>query len=517
MKKYLLFIVAVLAGVCAYGQSEVDALRYSQTDLSGTARGQAMGGAFGALGGDATGVSINPAGIAVYNKSELVLNAGLTFNNVKGIFGNSTATAKKTTPSIDNISYAGAYDLDGGSRLNFGFNFSRIKSYDRKYSVNAKGLGTSLSDYIAQTTNDYKGGKGVAYSEWDRISDNNLNPYYNIDCPWLTILGWDGYLIDKNDATPANNDYISAFSGKPNAKLNVYERGNIGSYDFTLGYTNGDIFYFGASLSLTSLSYTLSNADYSEEFSNYDGFTLRNYLNTEGAGAQVKLGIIAKPIDEIRFGLSYHSPVWYSMTDYYCAEVQPYGVKGTATPEEAFRYSFRTPGLWTFSAAAVIAQKAIVSVDYELKDYRSMRLYDSEWYPFETDNDFIKSDFRWTSSVRSGLEYRFTPQFSGRAGYAWKQAPYTAEIVSAETPVVTAGTVTHYTIDGDVHYITGGLGYKFTPQIYLDLAYVYRTQKDDLYFWAPIYDSNGDLAVASTPTKLKTNSSKVLLTLGYKF
>lgn len=66
-----------------YAQGEVEALKFSRHDLYGTARSMAMGGAFGALGGDITGVSINPAGIAVYRSSEVV--GTFAFANQKAI------------------------------------------------------------------------------------------------------------------------------------------------------------------------------------------------------------------------------------------------------------------------------------------------------------------------------------------------------------------------------------------------------------------------------------------------
>ncbi len=60
-----------LAIVCAstlliagdvWAQGEIDAYRYSQTEVTGTARSMSMGGAFGALGGDISSIAINPAG-----------------------------------------------------------------------------------------------------------------------------------------------------------------------------------------------------------------------------------------------------------------------------------------------------------------------------------------------------------------------------------------------------------------------------------------------------------------------
>ena len=46
------------------------AVLFSTEDHLGTARFMGMSGAFGALGNDLTAVEINPAGVAVYNRSE---------------------------------------------------------------------------------------------------------------------------------------------------------------------------------------------------------------------------------------------------------------------------------------------------------------------------------------------------------------------------------------------------------------------------------------------------------------
>ena len=56
-----------------HAQDLADALRYSNIAVSGTARAGAMGNAFGALGGDFTSASINPAGIGLYRSSELTI------------------------------------------------------------------------------------------------------------------------------------------------------------------------------------------------------------------------------------------------------------------------------------------------------------------------------------------------------------------------------------------------------------------------------------------------------------
>jgi len=507
MKRNLLFIIALFVCTLSFGQGEIDAYRYAKDDLSGTARGQAMGGAFGALGGDVTGVAINPAGIGVYRSSEVVANMSISAPIISG----NTNQESNARFHFDNLSYIGYYPLVKGSMLslNFGFNYNRIQSFDQRYSASRSSMNSSLTDYMALLTN------GVNHSAWTGNTDDYYAPSSNI--PWLSALAWDGYLINEGNT---NNNYTSILNPGETVSpsLKVSEKGKVEAYDFTLGSNIANKFFWGVTFSLTNLSYSMS-ASYNETFSEGGGFNLGNYLETSGSGYQAKLGVIYKPIDALRVGVSYHSPVWYSMTDYYQGWVNPQGLGPdagyTETPNATTSYYFRTPGSWTFSAAAVVGALAIVSVDYELKNYASMNLSDSHgaW----TDvNGFISSDYKNASTVRAGLEFRFSPQFSGRLGYAWAQNPYNMDIQSLGNYIAPAGTIPNYTLSGDVNYLTAGLGFRFTPQFYIDFAVVLRTQKDNLYYFPPVIQAVDWLQ--DSPSCTFTNKSiKGLITLGYKF
>ena len=72
MKSLKTTAIALLVGLTlsATAQNEVDALRYSQVTFGGTARFNALSGAFGALGGDLSVTSVNPAGLSIYRGSE---------------------------------------------------------------------------------------------------------------------------------------------------------------------------------------------------------------------------------------------------------------------------------------------------------------------------------------------------------------------------------------------------------------------------------------------------------------
>ena len=61
---------------------------------------------------------------------------------------------------------------------------------------------------------------------------------------------------------------------------------------------------------------------------------------------------------------------------------------------------------------------------------------------------------------------------------------------------------------------------RFTPNFYMDLACVYRQYKEDAYTFSKVIieDNNGlHTLVDSEAIGLKTNTTQVALTLGYKF
>lgn len=517
MKKIWLFLIILFVSAHAYGQGELDAYRLSSNDLRGTARTQAMGGAFGALGGDVGAISINPAGIGLYRSSEVVATMG--FSNVSS---ETTGANKdsKTKFNFDNISYVGYFPLgkDDVQSINFGFSFNRLKNFDKRYSSSSDAEAYSLSDYMAVIT----GGTHVSY-----LSNFRSN------APWLGVLGYQAYLINPEpvgNGTFYDDSYVTVLKeGETiNKSLRVREEGYIDSYDFTLGTNVSDRLFLGLSFSLTDMFFRYSSS-YDESFERGGGLFLGNHLETEGSGYQLKVGAIYRPVDQLRIGVSYHSPTWYSLTDYPDANLIPFEIYDDQTgerapevwtPEDAYtNYKFRTPYSWTFSVAGVIGTRALISLDYEMKDYSAMNLEDNMGYkdPYGADNRYIEEDFKIASTLRAGLEYKFTPQFAGRLGYAWVQNPYDADFADGKKEAWIARTMAHYVLDGDVNFITAGIGYRFTPRFYMDLAFVYKQQKSDLYYYSPLFTNTGDLLVDSPSIELKNKTYRGSLTLGYKF
>ena len=65
MKRITFLLITVLTVTVINAQNITDGIRYSTDALNGTARFNALSGAFGALGGDLSSIDINPASSAI--------------------------------------------------------------------------------------------------------------------------------------------------------------------------------------------------------------------------------------------------------------------------------------------------------------------------------------------------------------------------------------------------------------------------------------------------------------------
>ena len=518
MKKftYLLSTLLILSGAL-FAQSEVDALRFSREDLHGTARSMSMGGAFGALGGDQTAISINPAGIAVYRSSEVVGTLNLSQERSSA----GSADAHKTRFDMDNLGFVGYFPMrnDALPLVNFGFSYNRLKSFDKTISAAGPAASTMI-DYIADRS------AGVDPSKLE-MGDNLPDPF--ITQPWLSVLGFNSYLINPvNDGQ--RYDPINTFGQNAVGEIRTKERGHVDNYDFTVGTTINHILNLGLSLSIKDISYSLES-DYLEDFDD-GGYTLTNWVTTSGAGVSAKLGAIYRPVHFLRLGIAYHTPTLYALTETYEAQIDDnmgaYVTDPDYEPGQTYSavftndYDLKTPGRFVASIAGVFGTNFIASMDFELVDYSQMKLEipsgssdDPNWY--DIDNEYISMDFRSASTVKAGMEYRFTPQFSGRLGYAWMQNPYETTFRESGDAAV-SGSNTIYRMEGDTNYFTGGVGYRFNRNFFLDFALVYKTQTDDLYPFPNLWSENReDLVIDASPFELKNSSFRGLVTLGYKF
>lgn len=556
-KLYFVLSMGCLA-TGAFAQSAIDAYRFSQPDLRGTARFMGMGGAFGALGGDLSTLSQNPAGIGVYRSNELGFTLDLDVQKSTSDARGLKTSDNQTKFYLDNIGGVATIRLGSSviPNLNFGFTYNKAVSFNRRYKGSIDKLQTSMSNYIAGIANNQE------LTVPDVETTDTYDPYNpndgGIQAPWLAILGYDSYLINPK-GNPNNPSWMGQFGDRTSGKANfdVTERGSVDEYNIAFGGNISNVVYWGMNFDIINFDYRL-DAGYGEDLTGayvYNPTTdivaptdsrwrMRNAYRANGTGFNYQLGVIVKPIQELRLGLAFHTPTWYNLTETYSAgtSMQYYGQNLSASTNDGYPgsqdYNFNSPWKVIASVAGVIGSKFIISADYEWNGYKTMKFseannyyggdgywddpWDYDYYsvtpaslnndPYAYENEDIKNVYRHTDTFRIGAEYRVTPSFSVRAGYSHVSSPVESKAKNNDMTIFTVGTIPNYRFDNDTNYITCGLGYRHKG-FYIDLAYVYKQMTSEYHAFTPDPKSS----YQSPSAKLTFNNSRIVLSTGLKF
>lgn len=574
MNKSILILSLSLSTVgMAFGQGAVDAYRLSQPDMKGTARFMGMAGAFGALGGDLSTLSQNPAGIGVYRSNELGFSLNLDCQSSTTEAQGFKHDMSQTKFLLNNIGAVLTMRLPSETlpNLNFGFTYNKGASFNRIYGGNIPKLSNSLSNYIAGISN------GENLTENDLVSTENYDPYNPTDggypAPWISILGYDSYLISPTGSGENTRWYGQWGDGTSGSgSFKVQEKGSVDEYNIAFGGNIMNVLYWGMDFDIVNLNYTMQslwgenlenayvpdqNNELVKESANWG---LGNYYNVHGSGFNYKLGLILKPIQELRIGFAFHTPTWYNLTENFVGSVDyQYGSSesgSTSTNGGYMAYndmSFRTPWKIIASVAGVIGNNFILSMDYEWVAYNKMKFsapgsyginddwgydwdYGWDWYApgapsttkaptrsFGYDDDMygaingdIENYYQSTNTIRLGAEYRVTPAFSLRAGYSYTTSPVKQSVRDDKEVIYTAGTRPSYRFDNHTYYITCGAGYRY-QNFYVDLAYVYKNISSQYHAYTPDINLDVNQAIPSPQSKVNLNNSQIVLSAGFRF
>lgn len=526
-KKALAAIAFSGAALISQAQGAVDAYNLSQSEMRGTARFMSMGGAFTALGGDLSTLNQNPGGIGIFRKHEVGVTVDLSFNNSK-TDGNSWDMTKFY---CNNFGYVGTVSLNNDVMpyFQFGATYGRTMSFDRQYKGGWGQLGNSMSNYVANYTN------GVDPSILQETQ--SYNPYNNYAANWMSVLSFNSYIIKP----AGNNNYTGLWeegNTSGNALFDVRERGYVDEYNISFGGNFADVVYWGMGFGITDIQFTQETA-YDEELAgasirrDTDGyrtttgnayFDLRNYSHTSGTGFNYKIGFIFKPIQEFRLGIALHTPTYYNLSTNYDSSIEySYSSRvgdGTAYSDYAYYdWKLRTPLKFMVGAAGVIGGSAIISVDYEYQGMKDMRVSAPNGDEYTDVTDDIKYYYKPTNTVRVGLEYRLSRNFSVRAGFANTSTGVNQSVMDGDEYIYTSGTNPGYAFNRSTRYITCGLGYR-SGGFYADLAYVNKYTKSTFSPYSSFEESYSDGTTDwcySPWTDFTTSNNNIVLSLGYKF
>lgn len=480
MKKVTTFITS---GVCfaslSLAQNEIDALRYSQLSFGGTARYNAMAGAFGALGGDFSVLSANPAGIAIYRSGEFTFTPSFFSRTVSADYKGNIADDNKYNVNFGNagivLSYYKPETKNAWKGIMFGFGYNRLNDFNSRIFMSGNNTKSSLLDiYLA-----------------DAIAEGNPN---NFD-PFGTLLAWNTYLLD----TALGGSYFHVIPNYGELQIKSVETsGSMGETVFTLGGNYSDKLYMGFTFGIPNIKYR-EESTYSESLENdtlygFKSYELNQDLTTDGVGFTFKFGMIYKPVDWVRVGGALHSPSYFTMHDNWSSNISSQFTNisyFSESPSGLFDYSLITPMRATGSIGFVINKAGLIGFDYEFVDYPSARL-SSVKYKYLTENKNIREKYVEANNFRIGTEWRLHP-VSIRGGAAYYGSPFKKG----------AGN------DGSRISYTAGIGFR-EENFFLDFAYVLTQTKENYYFYSP-EQANID------PSINTSLSSSILMTLGFKF
>ncbi len=488
MKKIVSLAFIGILSFSINAQEIQDAIRYSQQNLTGTARFRAMGGAFGALGGDLSAITINPASSAVFTYNQF----GMTLSNFgvknKSTYFGATATEKESTFDLNQL--GGVFVFEDRSlqkkwrKISLGINYDNTNSFDNRLFSAGINPTNSIDGFF------------LSYANGTPLSTITNSPYTLLNySEQQAYMGFEGYVINPASNNPSNTQYNSNIPAGGNYYQEnfVAATGVNGKLSFNVGAQYQENVYVGLNLNAHFIDYT-QNSRFIESNSNdsQNGvYRLRfeNGLYTYGNGFSFQLGTIIKVTDALRAGFTYESPTWFTLNDetsqFLVSENRENGIPFTDVVDPQAitifpSYSLQTPGKITASIAYVFLKKGVLSLDYSRKDYSAMKFRPTDDSYFEGLNREMATLLTTSNEFRLGAEYKIN-QWSLRGGYRFEESPFR-----------------NTTTVGNLNGYSTGVGYNFGT-IKTDIAYSYLQQNRRQGFFS---QGLTDPAAINTTTKL---------------
>ena len=467
--------ISILAGISAsalFFAQDVSIIRntstiYDNISSLGTARYSAMAGSMGALGGDASVLNTNPAGLGVFITDDVSVSLAINSNkSTASLAGKSTSqnTSKVTLGSTNGVLSFQTKENSAWKFVNVGINYVTQNVNDKLQSPGNANITQAIIPQGQTSPSDYNIFEGHLYETIGHRSKLNLGIGGNYD----------------------NKIYIGAAVNFSSVNIEQYDEVKVSSLN-----------------TRTSKYFTKQNTPYIEEG---DGFSL-------------SLGVIGKLSNAVRLGAAIKSPTWYSIDrEYNFYSRNSLGLSQNSYTENR---TFRTPTKLTLSGAFIPNKHFAFNVDYRVdlgKPNFGGGAADVQL------NNFYESTYKAQHEVRIGGEYRIK-SFRVRGGYAFTTSPFKdhTETMFDNDANVVSGKLSNYIV-GKTQVISGGIGYDF-KMFYIDASYQHRTHEHSNPFFAGTYvnrdgnGSEGNYSVSDTSivSNAKNQKGQLILTLGWKF
>ena len=450
-----------------------DLQRLSERQVIGTARYVGMGGAMTAIGGDPSAALDNPAGLGLYRRSEIMLTLDETIDHTQQFsadvssFDNPNTRARFEASQVSAVWALGNPNKQRGIIYsNFLVSANRLANFNR--DIVAKGQGTGMIETICQKT--------------DGLAEQYLQnkPWDDVEIGWLSILGYEGYLIDPI----ANDQWVPAVS-LTDGSLSIAETGNLDQYNISWAGNINNQWYVGVSLNVPTLSY--SKRVSLLETDRINSAEIKSLYYVTGVGVSGTFGLIYRPIQCLRIGASFQTPTMMSLS------VQTEGDLYSTVASQS--YEVLTPESGAMSAEMLAPLRSSFSLAGQLGNYGIIALqYD---YAHAADMDDIHT-------LRFGLEAHAYRGLYLNAGYVYESS------FMSEEPIVgldynSVRTDMDYRYTPQSQYASAGIGYR-SNMFVAQLAYQYR--------WQTLHQYATEMQVI--PMDVRTRTHRIVATLAWR-
>ena len=463
---------------------------YSGSNFGGTAKFNSMAGSMGALGGDLSAITVNPAGTGVFITGDVSATLAVQGNkNNSNLFGKSFESSYNNT-NLGQVGGVVSFETNSNSPwqfVNLAFNYSTKNLEDYVQTPGNSSIKEAVQyDSGGATVNDFLVYNGHAYDRTGTASNLNVSLGGNYENKIYVGAG-----LNFKTAELEQSDFFQ------------YQLQNLGEYAY-----------------------------YQKQYSPY-----RESSN----GFSASVGIIGKINNNIRLGVALESPTIWNLTRTYTE----YGFNSSDNVVYGIYDETRkltTPMKLTLSGAVVASKNFAINVDYTLgvtkPKYKDPGTFpNGDPSPEKQLNDYFSSDYKNTSDLRIGAEYRVAG-FRLRGGYGIEANPFDA---SSFKSFNSGGTSENRSFSslyiGKRQTLAGGLGYDF-KSFYIDagIQSITSTYDNEFYrgdyavtldngFSVPLYNSelktftygdgkNNETGIVSEVKNTKTN---FFVTVGWKF
>lgn len=465
----------VLGGevISPVNMSHMEAAKFAQTEQAFlSARVAAMGGAYTSLGADLSSMAINPAGLGMYRTS--VLSVSMAYDHTRSTNGNVNYAAKKGDFAFNQVGTALNLYQGTGSLVSFTLGFAYNKLADLHYRNSASWANgeVTIGEFFAEQM------YGINPADMGENKAPFTNPNIYPD-EWGGVLAYRTYFIDPEmdaDKLFTGNYLVNGVpeENKVDSSLAVESMGSVGEYDLSIGFNFGNLLYVGSTFGIQSIE-QIVYYDFSEQYRGAEGaeelssMTYQPTIANYGSGINFKIGAIVRPISALRIGVAYHSPTRVSLTKDYTTYMQTAFANGDRYKAESyintFTYDYSSPSKLLLGASLTLANRAILSVDYDKVWYSGMDMHTNGLEGVFADD--VKYDLGSSNNFRVGLEVLPVSNLYLRGGYAYYGSP----LNSSATAYHEDGNPFYGTYKTHSDVFSLGAGWRFKSGSSLDIVW----------------------------------------------